>query len=77
VPSASQQKLLAQTNFACRAGLAFIEIRADTFGGIELHPATVIFSKAPGRPMCLCSAYLHLGSVDTTRKLIQREKEIL
>ena len=73
-PSASKINRLAHTDFRSVV-LAFIEVRADTFGGMEFASASCrIFPKLQAG-QCFCSTYLHLGPVDTTRK--NEREEIL
>jgi len=82
VPSASRSLQLVQTDFACRVGLAFKEVRAHTFGGTELPPATVaFFLKFPALKFQRADVLLFyvpsFGIREHHEKRIQRKKEIL
>jgi len=77
VPSASRSLPLAQTDFACRVGLAFKEVRAHTFGGMELPPATVAFFLKFQRADVLLFYVPSFGIREHHEKRIQRKKEIL
>ncbi|MGF7179244.1 hypothetical protein [Tunturiibacter psychrotolerans] len=68
---------MAQTDFACRVGLAFKEVRAHTFGGMELPPATVAFFLKLQRADVLLFYVASFGIREHYEKQIQREKEIL
>ena len=77
MPSASRSLQLVQTDFACRVGLAFKEVRAHTFGGTELPPATVAFFLKFQRADVLLFYVPSFGIREHHEKRIQRKKEIL
>lgn len=77
MPSASRSLQLVQTDFACRVGLAFKEVRAHTFGGMELPPATVAFFLKFQRADVLLFYVPSFGIREHHEKRIQRKKEIL
>ena len=72
-----QKQLGGADRFRLSVGLDFIEVRADTFGGTDLHLARVAFFRSSKRADVLLFCIPSFEISGPHKKLIQREKEIL